>query len=1121
MLGVTGLLLRRGLAQRGTVLTLVIVVAMVAGILAGAIGHTRAAAAVAVRTEVVEAEPTAAALRVQTRLAEDPAAQQAALERSLAELVPGVELVVSRELRSDPPTAVAVDDVELRLPLGDAGELTDDIVIDGALPAAGQVLLPVEAAAELGVVAGDVVTVGDEELEVSGVWAPADPEALRWFGEYLAAAEDTVTPGALLDAETLLDLVAAPFVLWTITPVPASLTEAGLAQLAVGAERVHQLLRNDDDVAVRGLTVTGELGETAAATTGATGTAAALGLVPIALLAVISLIALVQVTRLLWETRGRELEILIARGGGPGRLVAASTIEAAVISVLGAGLGTAVAAGVVASQDAGGEQVPAVVMAGLIVAVIALLVTAIVAAGQVRAVARRMAADRSGRARSATASATVVLLVVAAAFSTWQLRERGTVAAQVEPGESGVAIGAPVDPVTVLSLGALLAALAIAALALLGPLTRVVAAVSARSRGLTGALAGWQVSRRLRAYAVPVVLLVLAAGSVTTAAAFAGATQVQRQQVAALDVGTDVRIELSAGATTRAASPDAPASYPYQELHGVAAAGTARAERVTFGQLPVELLALDAGRIGDLVVAPAGLDLRAADALAAEPAGWPVHTADGTAVLELTARVSPVNDETVEEAISESERRNLLWSAAVEELDLSELGTLEEPDYSELGEATLTRIDEELDASAEARRTEEFEVEIELWLADRDGGVSLVEAGAFAATRNGEGRDGEDPIVGTEPVELSWQFELPAPGEYRLIGIDVFTEATALGQVIELDIGDLRGAGEDESSAGTVDPGSWALLAAEGRHPVEAETRDPDGGSGLGLRAVVEPSGASMSSGPPTRPAVSLWYLAEQGHGGDLPVVISRDLADAAALGVGGTGEILVGTRLGIEVVGVVDAIPGAPGAALLVDQQTLSLALLHNGGEPRLPTTVFATPDGTASLGDVVVGIEGIAGPASLVRLIESGGADSTASVRDAFWIAAAGSVLLALTGVTAVGLALARERRSEVMVLRALGAGATAQGRNRAAELLGVGAWGIGLGVGAGLLASWLLVETLARAASTRPSQMSLGGVFDVTGAAVLLLALAAGLLAVAAVVGARVRAQALDATWREEVR
>src|SRR5690606_40379609 len=60
---------------------------------------------------------------------------------------------------------------------------------------------------------------------------------------------------------------------------------------------------------------------------------------------------------------------------------------------------------------------------------------------------------------------------------------------------------------------------------------------------------------------------------------------------------------------------------------------------------------------------------------------------------------------------------------------------------------------------------------------------------------------------------------------------------------------------------------------------------------------------------------------------------------------------------------------------------------------------------------------------------------------------------------------LALARERRSEVMVLRALGLPPAGQARTRTAELLGVGALGTVLGVLAGWAAAALLVPTLAQ--------------------------------------------------------
>lgn len=1113
--GITGLLLRRSHAQRGTLLILLVLVATVAGILAGTVGHTRASAVVAVRSSVAEAEPTAAALRIQTRLADDAQAQQMALEEALSDLVPGVELEVWHELRSETAAVVGVagddqDDTEepeessgeVRLHLADVAGLVADIVVEGEAPATGEVLLPAVTALTLGVGAGDEVSVGEERFAVSGTWTPVDPAALRWFGEYLGGDD----PGAgaegpvLFGSETFGEHVQAPFVLWTLTPVVDSLTQEGLATLAQGAELVHQGLRNDDDVAIRGLSVEGTLAETAIATSDATRAAAAAGLVPVALLAVICLIAVTQVARLLWETRSRELEILVARGGGPGRLVTAATLEAAVVTLAGAATGTTVAALVVAAGPSEGEQTPVIVAVGVAAALVCFVLASAVAAGQVHAVARRLASDRSGRARTATTGASVILVLAAAALTSWQLLEQASVG---EAGSDGL------DAIAVLSLGTLLAALSLLALALLGPLTRALAALTSRGRGLTGALAGWQVSRRLRAYAVPVVLLVLAAGSVTTAAGFAGATHLQREQVTALDVGAGARVELPRVASSRAADPQAAASAPYAALDGVADAMVVRLENGVIGQTPADLLAVDAGRAAEIMTFPAGLDLAAElSSLASAPSEILLDSADGTAEVDVRLRVTPgAESETHVESMRAELRERYLWVAFQEYGEL--LATIEDgavPDYELLDPEIHAAVEARVDSEIELRRAETTELALDLWVADPDGGLSVVEVGTLQISA---WRD--DVGAGPEGASLTLPVTLPGSGPYTLEAVDVRAEQPPFGHRIELDVTELRLPG----GSAVVPSDPWVI--ADG---LTDGLTDTEATGGLGLVAeVIAQSGFEQS----TSSATGLARLVPQAPPEALPVLATSQAAAATGLEAGSRVEFTAGARrLQVEVSGIVDAVPGAPGTTFLADQHALGRALLWERAEPGLPFTVFVSLEDPAQISESTrVALAEVAGAGARVRVIDSGGIDSTAPVREAFWIAAGGSVLLALAGVTAVGLALVRERRGEVMVLRALGQEPGSQGRLRAAELLGVGAWGAGLGILAGVVSTWLLVPALARSASTEPSSMSLGGRYDVLPALGLGALLAAGLALVASVVAARVRGQALDSSYREEVR
>src|SRR5690606_41281139 len=72
----------------------------------------------------------------------------------------------------------------------------------------------------------------------------------------------------------------------------------------------------------------------------------------------------------------------------------------------------------------------------------------------------------------------------------------------------------------------------------------------------------------------------------------------------------------------------------------------------------------------------------------------------------------------------------------------------------------------------------------------------------------------------------------------------------------------------------------------------------------------------------------------------------------------------------------------------------------------------------------------------------------DAAGAVRLVFWVASAGAVLLAVTGIGAVAANLLSVRRPEVSVLRALGMTPAGQARARTAELLRVVLASVGLG-------------------------------------------------------------------------
>ncbi|PYF96818.1 FtsX-like permease family protein [Georgenia satyanarayanai] len=1054
------LLLRRGRAQRGALLTLLVLTATVAAILAGSVGYTRAAGVATVRAALTEAAPHEAGVQVRTRLAGDPEAQDAAVRAAVSELLgPGTD--VSRSLWSE-AVGAAAGGQELRVVLAELPAGDGVVLADGELPGPREVLVPEQAAAETGLTTGGEIVVDGVTLTVAGTWQPGDERA--WFTG--PSVEDAVGP-LLTDAGTVRDAVSAPFARWTVQPRAELLTVADLPGLADGLARLDFTLGDDDAVAVRGLTVAGELAATIDDLRAATATAAAVGLVPVALLGVVSVVALVQVVRLLGQTRARETEILVARGAAVRQVTAWSAAELAAVALVGGAVGTAVAAVVVGRLDGGEAQRGVIVATGVVVALVTALTGTAVAGLQARAIARRRVADRSGRLRGAAAVGTVVLCGAAAVLSAWQLLRHGT--PLLDDGGA--------DVLAVVSLGAVLGFLAVLALALLGPLARGAARLRERERGLAGVLATRQVSRRVRAYAVPLVLVVLAVGATTVASSFAGATATQREHVAALATGTDVRVAVPAGATSRQAVPQALSAAPYRELAGVTAAGTVLRSGGTFGELPVAVTALDAARLDELAHLPDGPAVPDAAAGLA-PAAWGVPLPAGAQTLDLTLRAHLGTSATAREVEAE-----LLADARqyyVEGLGMSE----------EEADAAL--------AEDAARDEEEHGLELAAWVADADGGLSMLEGGRLPADPDGGG----DGLLGPEPSEHTLRLELPGSGEHRLVALDLALAGPDLGSDVSVEVTALTA---DGAAVGLGDE-QWRPAAALDEVDLEPQgTIGVAGGLGWDLPPDAEvrlvPGGAA--------PAV--------------PAVLTSHLAASADLRDGDTATVaLGGAAVDVTVSDVVDAVPGGlEEDAVLLDLGALGAHVLGRHASPLLPGEVWLAVEDGADHTGVADAAAALAGPEAAVEIAGEGLSDSAGSVRQTFWTVAAGAALLALTGVAAVVLSLARERRGEVVVLRALGLPAAGQARTRAAELLGVGALGVLLGVLAGWAASVVLVPTLARAAATQPSPLPLGGRLDVLPALGVLAVLVGGLAVVAAVLGARVRSQALDAEYREEVR
>lgn len=606
--------LRRTLAHARLITLIALTVALIVGALAGTQAYLDTAASRAVRTVLADQS-----LQVQTRLADDAAAQADGAATALANLLPA-DREVWHTIRSIP---LRLADTDARLVLLVDPAIADHAgLVDGAWPASpDQAALHAGAATALGVGVGDSLEIAVEgttaALTLVGTWRPTDHP--HWGTDPLAAAgSDPLDPGthgpAIVPGDALTGLDMTPFAQWTISPGP-TVGPADLGAWSAGLAALPDAFQ-DAGVTSRGLTASGDLPATVADTEAGLASVRAATMIPMLVLALLGLVVLWQLARLLAAVRARETLILLSRGATRRALTTVSAVEALAVAAPGAALG----AGAVLLGFAGrpGVHVSAVWLGATAVAAGAVVVLTISAAHAAATGVRPV--EETGRVRAALAPGGLVLVVLAAAFTLWRFRRNASplVAGTARP--DALAVAAP-------ALG--LVACALLTVALAGPLARRLAAAVDRSRGYSPSAELRQVSRRLPVVAVLVVLVVVAAGTTALAAAYSGTWQASRTVSARVAAGADVRADLrpaSVGTTPRGVSDVA-------TLDGVTAAtgvvqlplrlggetgtlsalpvrdlGVSAAPEDVFGPA-VELLTPDAGVLAGVDVPPGDLRL--------------------------------------------------------------------------------------------------------------------------------------------------------------------------------------------------------------------------------------------------------------------------------------------------------------------------------------------------------------------------------------------------------------------------------------------------------------------------------------------------------------------------------
>ena len=422
------------------------------------------------------------------------------------------------------------------------------------------------------------------------------------------------------------------FVVWTVAPDADRIVPGEMASLAAAVDATKDAVDDDAQVDRQGVEASGNLAATVRKVSRSLDAALAVRPVPPLLVAAISLLMLVQLARLLTFERRSEIALVRSRGASAGQLTRAAVVEAIMVAVPAALAGVLLPAVVLASR---GGSVPVLGwILALLVALVTVVLIVIPAIVQARLPANRQTIDDSGRGQVFAVGGAVLLVIGAAALSTWRFSLEGSAAVV---GDDGVL---KIDPVAVLAPALLLIAAAlVASLAfLLG--SGAAERVAERSTGLGVVLAARQVSRRVVVFGVAVLMVAIAVGSATLAAAYTRTQNDAQQRADAMRNGAALRVELPVR------DPATPTDYatPTSALASVDSVGSvlsAQTLDVEVGTLSGRLTGITSDGVTAVVpdqVVEAIRPVAALGSRAAPVGGWPMPDDTRQVVLGLRAQ---------------------------------------------------------------------------------------------------------------------------------------------------------------------------------------------------------------------------------------------------------------------------------------------------------------------------------------------------------------------------------------------------------------------------------------------------------------------------------------------------
>lgn len=1092
---------RRSLAQRALLSVVAVLVFAIGGVGSGLVTYLTAATDAGVRTALADAASREAAYQITARAGDDATAQDAAVTEALGRLLPDIPYDLYRSMATGPRSvyrggqglprddangeddADSQDDSADDVDSDDADEVghPDSAAITRGVLAAYQdlpdhaelvtgrwpqqsvrtdhvpVALHASSAAALGLGIGDVISISDRgeviALSVTGTWRPVDAEDRFWYGEPLEV-DGTDARHGLFAVAAAADLAAIPGTAvtarWRLVPQIDRLTAADVAVMRSALPRVRAHLEADSRLDAARVSVDDELLALLRHSDDRIQAARSVAAAPLIVLGMAGVLALGLVGRLLALLREPETAVLRARGASAGRLSRWAFREALLVAGVPALLGGLGAWMVLRLLPDIGPSVS-----------VAILV---------------ISAGATGAAAVATLTVVGYRAAVAAGEPTGGSPAVGGRRGSALRAGAGVLIvgiatfslwrlhraGTPaavdasgiarIDPVAAFApAAALLAGGVLGALAV-GGVAWVGQRLVQRRSGLTGSLAVRQIARRPATYAVPVVLVVLATGTGTLSAGFAATWSSLQEQVAAQRTGADLQVVLRGAGRSVGESTPALRLETYRAVAGV--------QTVT-PVVSLPRVALADGSV-ELIATPRGSDLLA-DAVVL-PAG--------TRALEFDLRRSA--------------------TAQLDEVGAANAGIdSDEHDDPPAGEARIS-----------------------LWLTDADGTTSYVRADQVAVP------------VDQEPDESAVQVDLPRGAEpWRLVGIDIQLTGGGSDLVASLWAYDVRAeltALRSQPSGRAVNlrgAGGWTIVP-----PDNADRLGPDASlaslaSGIGLRV---DSGGTAWSGSVTERLIPGADATAAGATGPVAVTATAAAMDRYGLAVGDELSLrALGQDLPVRIAASVDAVPGTTALLVMVaDLEDLTAAALGTGGRAPLVNQIWVELDaGLPVDGPTAAAVARRAGPDSLVLDRAAIEADLRGEVFIGLsvvtsWVASGAAVLLAATGLAAGTAVLARQRATELAILRSVGLSAAQQARSRRREQILITTLAVTLGVAVGWLVTVFTARPLAATATPSPLEVlrPVLHIALVPWTAFVGTALAAGVL-LAVVHGAQVRRQVAD--------